>query len=516
MKTILSPNYTAAFTAAFPGDDSRDLKPRQTPGVLWSATRPTPVAAPKLLTWSEDLGKKLGISRPQNEEEISVLGGNALAPGMKPYAGCYGGHQFGNWAGQLGDGRAIALGEWKKPDGTTEELQLKGAGPTPYSRRGDGRAVLRSSVREYLMSEAMYHLGIPTTRALSLVSTGDDVIRDILYNGNARPELGAIVLRTAPSFLRFGHFELLYSRGETELLKQLTDWVIARHYPQFQNEENAVVRLFEEIVKRTAFLIADWLRVGFVHGVMNTDNMSILGLTIDYGPYAMLDAYDTAFTPNTTDLPGRRYAFGQQPQVAKWNLARLAMSLSPLAEVEALDAALQSFDAHFSGAYEMMMLAKMGIGSKDEKSLLLAETLGELLQTLKPDYTLFFQQLETLSLEGDEADDAAHFASALYKEPKAETTTLLHRFLAGYRQVIAEGNPQERTALMQRTNPRFILRNYQLHEAIEALERGGEAPLGKLGVALQTPYENRFPELAQKQPDWAVSKPGCGMLSCSS
>lgn len=514
MKSLPSPNYTAFFTQAFPGDDSGSTTPRQTPGKLWSATTPTPVAAPKLLAWSADLARELDIQRPQTEEEVALISGNALAPGMKPYASCYGGHQFGNWAGQLGDGRAITLGEWMRPDGQTEELQLKGAGETAYSRRGDGRAVLRSSVREYLMSEAMHYLGIPTTRALSLVSTGDAVIRDMFYDGRPRPEPGAIVLRTAPTFVRFGHFELLYARQEFDLLAQLTGWVIERYFPHIEGE-NAVVDFYTEVVRRTASLLVEWMRVGFVHGVMNTDNMSILGLTIDYGPYSMLDAYDNFFTPNTTDLPGRRYAFGNQPQVAKWNLANLAASLSPLArDPQQLVAALERYDDYFSEAYDAMLLAKMGIATQTPESRLLVEKLETLLQDLQPDYTLFFQLLETLSPENGE--DLAHFAPALYSEPLPETADQLKAFLGDYRNYFSGKFPAERAALMQETNPRFILRNYQLHEAIEALEGGDDTLFRKLETALQTPYESRFPELNQKQPQWALTKPGCGMLSCSS
>lgn len=514
MTSLLSPNYTALFTSAFPGDESGSRSPRQTPGKFWSATVPTTVAAPKLLAWSEDLARELGISRPETPEEIAVISGNELAPGMKPYASCYGGHQFGHWAGQLGDGRAITLGEWQRPDGRTEELQLKGAGRTAYSRRGDGRAVLRSSVREYLMSEAMHHLGIPTTRALSLVETGDAVVRDMFYDGRPRPEPGAIVLRTAPTFIRFGNFEILYARQEFELLAQLTGWVIERYFPQIGGE-NPVVDFYEEVVRRTALLMVEWMRVGFVHGVMNTDNMSILGLTIDYGPYGMLDAYDPYFTPNTTDLPGRRYAFGNQPQIGKWNLANLAASLTPLArDPQELADALERYDDYFSDAYETMLLAKMGISGKTPDSLSLAGKLEALLQALQPDYTLFFQLLETVSPE--ENDDSAHFTPALYSEPLPETADLLREFLAAYRRHFSGNFSPERAALMQQTNPRFILRNYQLHEAIEALQGGDEALFRKLETALQTPYETRFPELNAKQPQWALTRPGCGMLSCSS
>ena len=240
-----------------------------------------------------------------------------------------GGHQFGHWAGQLGDGRAISLGEAVLADGQRRELQLKGAGPTPYSRSADGRAVLRSSIREFLCSEAMHHLGIPTTRALSLVGTGEGVVRDMFYDGHPEVEPGAIVCRVAPSFLRFGHFELPSQRGDTSLLQALADFCIARDFPHLRGRgEPLYADWFAEVCERTARLVAGWMRVGFVHGVLNTDNMSILGLAIDYGPYGWIDAYDPDWTPNTTDATGRRYRFGWQPRVANWNLGQLARALA--------------------------------------------------------------------------------------------------------------------------------------------------------------------------------------------
>ncbi|MBG3852707.1 YdiU family protein, partial [Xanthomonas hortorum pv. carotae] len=231
--------------------------------------------------------------------------------GMQPWAVNYGGHQFGHWAGQLGDGRAISLGEAIGVDGGRYELQLKGAGPTPYSRGADGRAVLRSSIREFLCSEAMHHLGVPTTRALSLVTTGDAVVRDMFYDGRPQREPGAIVCRVAPSFIRFGNFELPSARGDSALLRQWADFTIARDFPELKGAgENLYAAWFAQVCERTAVMVAHWMRVGFVHGVMNTDNMSILGLTIDYGPYGWVDDYDPDWTPNTTDAQGRRYRFG--------------------------------------------------------------------------------------------------------------------------------------------------------------------------------------------------------------
>ena len=262
-----------------------------------------------------------------------VFVGNRLLPGMKPIATCYGGHQFGNWAGQLGDGRAINLGEARGRDGKRWTLQLKGAGPTPYSRTADGLAVLRSSLREYVCSGAMFHLRVPTTRALSLALTGEDVVRDILYDGHPAPEPGAVVCRVAPSFTRFGHFEILAARRETDLLGRFLDFTIASDFPHLLDEADAKARRigwFREVAERTATMVAEWMRVGFVHGVMNTDNMSVLGLTIDYGPYGWLESFDPDWTPNTTDAATRRYRFGQQPAIAQWNLLQLANAVFPL------------------------------------------------------------------------------------------------------------------------------------------------------------------------------------------
>ena len=292
-----------------PGDEETRNHPRQVLGALWSPIVPTPVSSPRMLAYSREMAELLGLTEQEmaHPQWLEILAGNAFLPGMFAYATCYGGHQFGNWAGQLGDGRAIFLGEVITPVGQRFEIQLKGAGPTPYSRRADGRAVLRSSLREFLCSEAMHHLGVPTTRALSLVTTGEAVMRDMFYDGHPGEESGAVVCRIAPSFLRFGHFELPASRGDVALLKQLVEFAINRDFPEISGtHHDHLSRWFTEICERTARLMVHWMRVGFVHGVMNTDNLSILGLTIDYGPYGWIDNFDPAWTPNTTDAAGRR------------------------------------------------------------------------------------------------------------------------------------------------------------------------------------------------------------------
>src|SRR6185295_11587408 len=274
--------FENSFVRDLPADPVLLNVPRQVSNACYTRVDPTPVATPRLLAWSDALGELLGLSRP-SAQAIEVLAGNRVLSGMQPYAARYGGHQFGHWAGQLGDGRAITLAEIIATDGSRQELQLKGAGKTPYSRTADGRAVLRSSLREFLCSEAMHWLGVPTTRALSLVGSGEPVIRDMFYDGNATPEPGAIVCRVAPSFVRFGNFQIL----EDDLKKKLADFVIRHHFPGLSHED-----WFAEVCRRTALLMVDWMRLGFVHGVMNTDNLSILGLTIDYGPYGWLEGYD--------------------------------------------------------------------------------------------------------------------------------------------------------------------------------------------------------------------------------
>src|ERR1700736_6035565 len=391
-------DFDDSFTRTLSADPETGNFVRQVPGASYSPVTPTPVSAPRLLAWSDDCAALLGVSRPTTDtgRTVAILAGNGIAPSMHPYAARYGGHQFGTWAGQLGDGRAITLGELTPRPGARWELQLKGAGPTPYSRTADGRAVLRSSVREFLCSEAMHFLGVPTTRALSLVGTGDVVIRDMFYSGDPQPEQGAVVCRVAPSFVRFGNFEIHASRPEIDSLQRLADYIITQHFPGLGAPSPEVYgRWFEEICRRTGVMIAHWMRVGFVHGVMNTDNMSILGLTIDYGPYGWLEGYDPAWTPNTTDLPGRRYAYGRQPDIAAWNLARLANALNPLIDsVPALEHGLEVYAATFTGTWRAMLADKLGLTTldRDGDEVLVRDLFGALQQT-ETDMTLFFRGL---------------------------------------------------------------------------------------------------------------------------
>ncbi len=518
MPSLNEIHFKNEFTQAFPGDDSGSLVSRQTPGELYSLALPTPVRDPKLIAWSEALATELGLERPKQKEDVDVLAGNRITESMRPYAACYAGHQFGNWAGQLGDGRAITLGEYTAPDGRTWELQLKGAGPTAYSRRADGRAALRSSVREYLMSEAMHHLGVPTTRALALVSTGEKVLRDMFYDGNAAYEPGAIVMRVAPTFLRFGNYEMLAARGEIENLKALVTWTIDRYFPEITGEDR-ILRWFSEITDRTAHLMSEWMRVGFTHGVMNTDNMSILGLTIDYGPFSFVDDYDLNFTPNTTDLPGRRYAFGQQASIAQWNLGCLAGAISPLLpDTAGLLPILESYRDRFMDKYRRMMAAKLGLGELREDDAELITDVERMLNTLHPDMTLFYQLLISLPQDGKGETMIEHFRPALYAEPDPQATRSLIGVLERWKERLRSNNisSEERVLLMRRTSPRVILRNYQLHQAIEELEQGQDELFRQLEAAMLRPYSMEHEQLVNKRPEWATSKAGCSMLSCSS
>ncbi len=516
MQSLVNKDFKNDFVANFKGDESGDLSPRQTPGVLYSKAIPTPVKKPKLLAWSQDLAAQLQIATP-TKEDVEILSGNKVTETMYPYAARYAGHQFGNWAGQLGDGRAITLGEWKTKNNSWE-LQLKGAGPTAYSRRADGRAVLRSSVREYLMSEAMHHLGIPTTRALSLVSTGEDILRDMFYDGNAAYEPGAIVLRTAPSFLRFGSFEILAAGKETENLEKLVNWTIENYYPHISGE-NKVLAWFKEVVEKTAFLITEWQRVGFVHGVMNTDNMSILGLSIDYGPFSFLDDYDPQFTPNTTDLPGRRYAFGNQPSIGYWNLGRLASALLHFFdETDELEEALRSYEDIFWEKYYHMMGRKLGLDKVTETDKKMIGRFEEVLGTLKPDMTIFYRLLINLPSKIEEDNILTHFTSSFYTTPQGDPKMAFIDLIQAYGERIKENqiSEAERRQVMEKANPKFILRNYMLHQAIEELAKGENELFDKLQTAMKTPYSNEHQEFFKKRPDWATKKAGCSMLSCSS
>ncbi|MBA2663035.1 MAG: YdiU family protein [Bradymonadaceae bacterium] len=522
-------NFDNSFVRELPADAVAANQRRQVRGACFSRVQPSAVSAPKLIGWSSEVAALLGIDREQVGDEAlaQIFAGNRLAGPMEPYAACYGGHQFGNWAGQLGDGRAITLGEVVNADAQRWEMQLKGAGPTPYSRTADGRAVLRSSVREFLCSEAMFHLGVPTTRALSLVLTGDLVVRDMFYDGHPAPEPGAIVCRVAPSFLRFGSFEIFASRGELDVLRTLADYTISHHFAELGPPGPAAyVAWFDEVCRRTAVMVAHWMRVGFVHGVMNTDNMSVLGLTIDYGPYGWLEDFNPGWTPNTTDASHRRYRFGNQPQIAHWNLAQLGNALYDLVgEVEPLQAALATYVTTYEQQWREMIAAKLGLLALQADDQPLVDELMDVLQLVETDMTIFYRKLAELDVDAAEQLDDRQLLEPLLEAYYAPDELAAHMpRVAGWlrryaARLKADGRTKaSRLAAMNAVNPKYVPRNYLAQLAIDASEKGDHGVLSELHEVLKRPYDEQPSKehLAGKRPDWARSRPGCSMLSCSS
>ena len=524
------------FTRELPADPIAGSARRQIRRALYSRVAPTPTVAPELLAYAVEVAELIGLAEQDCAADafLQVFSGNRVLAGMDPHATCYGGHQFGNWAGQLGDGRAINLGEVIGPGGR-QTLQLKGAGPTPYARTADGLAVLRSSVREFLCSEAMHHLGVPTTRALSLALTGESVVRDMLYDGHPAPEPGAVVCRVAPSFTRFGHFQMLAARGEAELLRAFFDHTVATDFPHLldghlldgcaADDARLPLAWFTEVCERTAAMVAHWMRVGFVHGVMNTDNMSVLGLTIDYGPYGWLEDYDPNWTPNTTDAAGRRYRFAHQPAIAQWNLLQLAKAIHPLVgEAAPLQQALKDFEASYMAHWRSMMSAKLGFASLAEADTDLLDELEAVLQLTETDMTLFYRALADLAPDpldngGSPVDRLMH---AYYRPDEVaggrreRIDAWLRSYLARSRQ---EGRPaDERRVAMNAVNPKYVLRNYLAQLAIDKAEAGDASLIHELQDVLRKPYAEQpgKDQFAEKRPEWARTRVGCSQLSCSS
>jgi len=519
-------NFDNQFTAHLPADHEVGSSRRQLHNAIYARVKPTPVKAPSLVAFSTETAALLGLSETDCHSSLflNTMSGNHILPGMDPHATCYGGHQFGNWAGQLGDGRAINLGEVTPAGlpGSHYMLQLKGAGPTPFSRTADGLAVLRSSVREFLCSEAMHHLGVPTTRALSLVNTGEGVMRDMLYDGNPAVEPGAVVCRVSPSFVRFGHFQMLAARGEDALLKQFTDYVIHRDFAHLSKAQTPTtetyLQWFEEVCSRTAKLMVHWMRIGFVHGVMNTDNMSILGETIDYGPYGWLEDFDPDWTPNTTDATHRRYRYGQQPAVAQWNLMQLANAILPLAgDPKPFEDALSNFAQEYADLWQQMMAQKLGLKRFNQS---LVDDLMGLLTTAETDMTLFFRLLAKID-PGQEAT-YEQLRGAYYREDQwgEPLLGLLTQWLKAYQQTLTEQSIQEnnRVEQMNAVNPKYVLRNYLAQLAIDDADNGDYAKVNTLLEVLRKPYDEQpeHEQYAGLRPDWARSRVGCSMLSCSS
>jgi uncharacterized protein YdiU (UPF0061 family) len=520
LKTLTFDNR---FIRDLPGDPITENTRRQVHKACYSYVEPTKVSSPSLLAFSKEAAELLGLSEQDcnSNEFLKTFSGNHLLDGMKPYAMCYGGHQFGNWAGQLGDGRAINLGEVLTNRGDYWALQLKGAGPTPYSRTADGLAVLRSSIREFVCSEAMHHLGVPTTRALSLINSGEQVMRDILYNGNAAYEPGTVVCRLSPSFVRFGSFQIFASRNENDELRQLVDVTIEHHFAELLDDHEAgskdlYLAWFDQVCQRTARMIVEWMRVGFVHGVMNTDNMSILGLTIDYGPYGWLDDFNPDWTPNTTDSQNKRYRFGEQANIALWNCYQLANSIySLIEETEPLEAILNNFQHSYHSQWLEMMAAKLGLVEVIKSDQALFERLEKLLAQVETDMTIFYRCLASDDLS------LSNFKEAYYQDQhEQDYQTAITSWLNDYaqRRKLDNLDSNTRITLMNSVNPLYVFRNYLAQQAIDKAEAGDLTMVEELLEVLRAPYTVQAGKqpFAEKRPEWARSKVGCSMLSCSS
>ena len=471
------------------------------PSELWEERAPTPLREPYLVALSPDAATLVGLDARATEgdpEFLQISAGNALPPGAFPIATAYAGHQFGSWAGRLGDGRAILLGEvegW--------EWQLKGAGPTAFSRWADGRAVLRSTIREFLCSEAMDALGIPTTRALAIVGSDETVYRE-------RAETAAVLTRLAPTHVRFGSFEMFHYSGRPDLVKTLADYTIDRYYPELREAGplpyNSWLR---EIVARTARLLAKWQAVGFAHGVMNTDNMSVIGLTIDYGPFGFIDAYDPGFICNHTDEFGR-YAFDRQPTIALWNCYALAEALGSVLDLDPAREALAGFEEVFGDAYLNELRRKLGLSTREDDDAVLLGDLLRLMESDRADYTRVWRSLATVTLEegGGEKDVRQHFGHSRGAE--------LAAWLERYRQRLRrEGSDDvERRARMNAVNPKYVLRNYLAQIAIEAAQRKDFTEIERLLAVLRRPFDEQ-PEreaYAAPPPEWGRRL----VVSCSS
>ena len=519
-------NIQDTFNRLLPADRDTSNTRRQVTKACYSLATPRKPSAPELMHVSPEMLAAIGLSAADaaSPEFLAVFSGAQVLEGTQPFAMCYGGHQFGHWAGQLGDGRAINLFEVVHAS-KRWALQLKGAGETPYSRNADGLAVLRSSVREHLCSEAMHHLGVPTTRSLSLVRTGDQVLRDMLYDGHPEYEHGAVVCRVSPSFIRFGNFEILASRKDIATLRALTDYTIEQFFPHINlgEEKAAYLQFYKELVDRTIEMVVHWQRVGFVHGVMNTDNMSILGLTIDYGPYGWLEGYDPNWTPNTTDAREHRYRFGNQPYIALWNLVQLGNALYPLIEdIPAMEAILNTFNPNYQQQYRAMMCQKLGIPAGVENNFALVEHLVEHLQLVETDMTIFFRLLANVS-KNDDKDSAFQKVQGAFYAPLSLTKDNKSAWLFWFEQYLevlkAEIQSDEtRKREMNATNPKYVLRNYMAQLAIDKANEGDYTLVSELYELLKKPYDEqpKNEKWFALRPDWARTKVGCSQLSCSS
>ncbi|MHA2937509.1 protein adenylyltransferase SelO [Vibrio sp. RC27] len=473
------------------------------PDCFYSPVNPMALENPNWVAWNEPHAHELGFPAIPNEELLAIFSGQRVPDSVTPIAMKYTGHQFGVYNPQLGDGRGLLLGEVEDNTGKLHDIHLKGAGLTPYSRSGDGRAVLRSTLREYLASEAMHGLGIPTTRALGMIGSDTVVFRE-------QPEQGAMLIRTSESHIRFGHFEYFYRSNQHEELKLLADNVIDWHFPELEQHENPYQALFAEVVKSTATLIAHWQSVGFAHGVMNTDNMSILGLTFDYGPFAFLDDYDPRFICNHSDHQGR-YSFDMQPRIGLWNLTVLAQSFSPLVDNEELQQGLDSYEPILNQEFSRQMRAKVGLNSTVEKDAELFQEMFALMNDSKVDYTRFFRQLSYLDSQPEsevtdlfvDRERAKSWVTKYLKRCEQETSSKGEVVTA-----------EQRCTQMRKVNPKYILRNYLAQQAIVAAEQGEYGELNTLMTLLRDPFAEHpdFEDYSKLPPQWGKELE----ISCSS
>jgi len=485
------------------GDLQFDNTYARLPATFYQHVEPTPIPDPYLVAFNPDAARLIDLDPAEANKPgfVEYFSGNKLLPGSEPIAMKYAGHQFGSWVPQLGDGRAILLGEVKNSAGERWDFHLKGSGKTMFSRFGDGRAVLRSSIREYLACEALHALGIPTTRALCIVGTDLEVYRESV-------EPGAVIVRMAPSHVRFGSFEVFAHRGQTESVKTLADYVIDQHYPELLDADDRYASFLREVVARTARLMAKWQAVGFAHGVMNTDNMSILGLTLDYGPYGFLEDFDPGFICNHSDETGR-YAFDQQPRIGYWNLAALATSLLSLMSADEARAALNTYADAFNQHMHELMTAKLGLTMREEGDQLLWTSLLDVLAESRVDYTIFFRKLGTFATSPGASNQTVR---NVFADP-----TAFDRWASRYAERLRSENSldAQRKSRMDQVNPKYILRNYLAQIAIERAQHQKDfSEVDRLRGVLRLPFDEQ-PETehyAETAPEWGRHL----QVSCSS
>ncbi len=464
---------------------------------FYQTVLPTPLQLPEWVDWNSDLAELLSLPKESSPQLLSEFSGQILPDEFRPIAMKYAGHQFGQYNPDLGDGRGLLVAEIKAKNNLTYDVHIKGAGLTPFSRQGDGRAVLRSSIREYLCSEALHHLGIPTSRALGLINSRTPVYRE-------KTETGAICIRVAESHIRFGHFEHFFYTGQHDQLKQLLDFCIDHYFVASQKTEKPYLSMFEQVVMSTAQLIAKWNAFGFAHGVLNTDNMSILGQTFDFGPFGFLDAYQPNYICNHSDYQGR-YAFSNQPNIGLWNLTALAHALSPFIERSDLDSVLEKYEPELNQEYSRLMRNKTGLNTKQPQDGELFNQLFTLMAENKTDYTRFFRQLSMLDQDNEQA-----ILDLFIDRSKAKQW--LDRYLKRVEQ--ESESIQQRCQAMRSFNPKYILRNHLAQIAIDRAEEGDYSEVKVLMELLKNPYEEqpKFDHYSNLPPSWAQELE----ISCSS